>query len=166
MGDRPKGPLGIDPLHFSIVLFGFLLLFVLYLLLPRAVRKQYFGAYPKRHAWSARSRSRRSGRSYTQVSRVKPRPSWSSLATTVTDVKGTILVLLTFFPHVIVFSGRRCIVYWRIIIGNRNDLYEPESPTASRGRTRSGTAGSQETVRRGTHGLYGTTTAASGYAAK
>ena len=59
MGDRPSGPLGIDPLGFSAFLFTFLILFVLYLLLPRAVRKQYFGAYPKRHAWSARSRSRR-----------------------------------------------------------------------------------------------------------
>ena len=62
MGDgngRPKGPLGIDPLHFSVAAFGLLLLFVLYLLLPRAMRKQYFGAYPKRHAWSARTRARR-----------------------------------------------------------------------------------------------------------
>jgi hypothetical protein len=58
---RPKGPLGIDPLQFSVGLFGVLLLFVLYLMLPRAMRKQYFGGYPKRHAWSARSRMRRSG---------------------------------------------------------------------------------------------------------
>ncbi|KAG7368131.1 hypothetical protein IV203_030874 [Nitzschia inconspicua] len=57
---RPKGPLGIDPLTFSVSLFALLLLFVLYLLLPRALRKQYFGAYPRRHAWSARSRVRRS----------------------------------------------------------------------------------------------------------
>mmetsp|Transcript_20407 Transcript_20407/g.26312 ORF Transcript_20407/g.26312 Transcript_20407/m.26312 type:complete len:306 (+) Transcript_20407:251-1168(+) len=63
MGDRPRGPLGIDPLQFSAFLFTVLILFVLYLLLPRAVRKQYFGAYPKRHAWSARSRSRRAPRS-------------------------------------------------------------------------------------------------------
>ena len=71
MGDRPKGPFGIDPLHFAIGLFGLLLLFVFYLLLPRAVRKQYFGAYPKRYAWSTRSKtgSRRSGsRSYAVVS--------------------------------------------------------------------------------------------------
>lgn len=59
MSARPKGPLGIDPLQFSAFLFTILILFVLYLLLPRAVRKQYFGAYPKRHAWSARTRSRR-----------------------------------------------------------------------------------------------------------
>jgi hypothetical protein len=64
---RPKGPLGIDPLTFSLTLFGLLLLFVLYLLLPRALRKQYFGAYPRRHAWSARSRARRS-RGYGDVS--------------------------------------------------------------------------------------------------
>lgn len=64
---RPKGPLGVDPLHFSIFCFGALVLFVLYLLFPRALRKQYFGGYPKRHAWSARSRARRGGRSYGQV---------------------------------------------------------------------------------------------------
>ena len=71
MGSRPKGPFGIDPLHFSIFLFGLLILFVVYLLLPRAVRKQYFGAYPKRYAWSTRSKggsTRRSGsRSYAMV---------------------------------------------------------------------------------------------------
>jgi hypothetical protein len=58
MSDRPLGPLGIDPLAFSATLFGLLLLFVLYLLLPRGVRVQYFGAYPKRYAWSARTRGR------------------------------------------------------------------------------------------------------------
>jgi hypothetical protein len=61
MSDRPKGPFGIDPLHFSVFLFGLLVLFVLYLLLPKAFRKQYFAAYPKRHAWSARIRARRGG---------------------------------------------------------------------------------------------------------
>ncbi|KAL9189961.1 hypothetical protein ACHAXT_009636 [Thalassiosira profunda] len=54
------GPLGVNPLHFSAALFGGLFLFVLYLLLPRGVRVQYFGAYPKRYAWSARTRSGRS----------------------------------------------------------------------------------------------------------
>jgi len=48
----------LDPLKFSVVLFTALVLFVFYLLLPRGVRKQYFGAYPKRHAWSTRSRRR------------------------------------------------------------------------------------------------------------
>lgn len=56
-GSRPTGPLGVDPLHFSFCLLGLLLLFVFYLILPRGVRKQYFGAYPKRHAWSARTKS-------------------------------------------------------------------------------------------------------------
>jgi hypothetical protein len=64
---RPSGPFGIDPLAFSFALFGLLLLFVLYLVLPRALRKQYFGAFPRRHAWSARSRMRRS-RGYGDVS--------------------------------------------------------------------------------------------------
>lgn len=59
MGDGALGPLGINPLHFSASLFGLLFLFVLYLLLPRGVRVQYFGSYPKRYAWSARSRSGR-----------------------------------------------------------------------------------------------------------
>jgi hypothetical protein len=45
-----------DPLHFSTLLVSILLTFVVYLLLPRGIRKQYCGAYPKRHAWSARSR--------------------------------------------------------------------------------------------------------------
>jgi hypothetical protein len=56
-GHRPTGPLGIDPLHFSIAMFALLVIFVMYLLLPRGVRKQYFGAYPKRHAWSTRTRN-------------------------------------------------------------------------------------------------------------
>jgi len=71
MSDRPKGPFGIDPLHFSVFLFSILVLFVLYLLLPKAFRKQYFGGYPKRHAWSARVRARRGGRSVGQVSNNK-----------------------------------------------------------------------------------------------
>ena len=49
-----------DPLHVSLGLFIGLILFVFYLLLPRGVRKQYFGAYPKRHVWSARSRQQAS----------------------------------------------------------------------------------------------------------
>lgn len=52
-----SSPRSIDPLKFSITLFIILILFVLYLLLPKGVRKQYFRAYPKRHAWSARNRS-------------------------------------------------------------------------------------------------------------
>lgn len=51
-----KGPLGIDPLHYTLTLLFFLALFVIYLLLPKGYRVEYFGAYPKRYAWSARSR--------------------------------------------------------------------------------------------------------------
>eukprot|EP00542_Grammatophora_oceanica_P000932 CAMPEP_0194057410 /NCGR_PEP_ID=MMETSP0009_2-20130614/63321_1 /TAXON_ID=210454 /ORGANISM="Grammatophora oceanica, Strain CCMP 410" /LENGTH=290 /DNA_ID=CAMNT_0038707161 /DNA_START=212 /DNA_END=1084 /DNA_ORIENTATION=+ len=46
-------------------MFIMLVLFVLYLLLPRGLRVQYFGAYPKRYQWSARTRAKRSGRSGT-----------------------------------------------------------------------------------------------------
>lgn len=53
------GPLGINPLYFSLSLLGCLILFVLYLLLPRGVRVNYFNGYPKRYAWSARPRRRR-----------------------------------------------------------------------------------------------------------
>ena len=57
-----SGPLGIDPLHFTFTLLFFLALFVIYLLLPKGYRVEYFRAYPKRYAWSARSRlARRSG---------------------------------------------------------------------------------------------------------
>lgn len=56
---RLLGPLGIDPLYFSLGLFGCLILFVLYLLLPRGVRVNYFHGYPKRYAWAARPRRRR-----------------------------------------------------------------------------------------------------------
>ncbi len=53
MGERSLGPLGIDPLAFSFFLLALLLLFVGYLLLPKAFRVHYFHAYPKRHAWAA-----------------------------------------------------------------------------------------------------------------
>ena len=53
------GPLGIDPLYFALALFGSLLLFVLYLLLPRGFRVHYFASYPKRYAWSAKPRRMR-----------------------------------------------------------------------------------------------------------
>lgn len=59
---RPLGPFGIDPLHFSFFLLSVLLTFVLYLLLPRGFRVHHFRSYPKRYAWSARSRAAR-GRS-------------------------------------------------------------------------------------------------------
>lgn len=61
--------LGINPLSFAFFLFVILILFVLYLLLPRGLRVGYFGAYPKRYAWSARTRARRGGqRNVMQVS--------------------------------------------------------------------------------------------------
>lgn len=50
-----------EPINFSIFLFMLLLLFVAYLLLPRGLRVHYFGAYPKRYAWSARARSSSGG---------------------------------------------------------------------------------------------------------
>lgn len=56
MGNRPLGPFGIDPLDFSLTLFILLILFLLYLLLPRGFRVHYFHSYPKRYAWSARPR--------------------------------------------------------------------------------------------------------------
>jgi len=63
-GDRVVGPFGVDPLRFTFVCFSILILFVFYLLLPRGIRVHYFGAYPKRYAWSARSRTRRSTQSH------------------------------------------------------------------------------------------------------
>lgn len=56
---RPTGPLGIDPLYFSLALFGLLAIFVLYLLLPKGLRVHYFWAYPKRYMWSAKPRRNR-----------------------------------------------------------------------------------------------------------
>lgn len=78
--NRPLGPLGIDPLYFSLALFGCLFLFVIYLLLPRAVRVQYFDAYPKRYAWSARPRRLRmaGGVETTSGSVVSAAPSAAS----------------------------------------------------------------------------------------
>ena len=59
MSDRPTGPLGVDPLHYVCVVFGLLICWVGYLLLPKGMRAQHFGAYPKRFRWSARPRSKR-----------------------------------------------------------------------------------------------------------
>jgi len=63
------GPLGVNPLYFSLGLFGCLALFVLYLLLPRGIRVKYFHGYPKRYAWAARPRRRRTS---TQLSGAPP----------------------------------------------------------------------------------------------
>lgn len=51
--------MGINPFYFSLALFGYLVCFVIYLLLPRGVRKLYCGALPKRYEWSAKPRRRR-----------------------------------------------------------------------------------------------------------
>lgn len=59
----------IDPLQFSTFLFVLLLLFVFYLLLPRGIRKQYFYAHPKRHAWTARSSNSSNSNSNASSSR-------------------------------------------------------------------------------------------------
>ena len=52
-------PFGIDPLYFSLGLFACLMMFVLYLLLPRGMRVGYCGAHPKRYTWNAKPRRRR-----------------------------------------------------------------------------------------------------------
>lgn len=67
-----KGPFGIDPLHYTLTLLFFLALFVIYLLLPKGYRVEYFGAYPKRYAWSARSRVARTRGSTTGTGTTGP----------------------------------------------------------------------------------------------
>lgn len=54
-----KGPFGIDPISFTILLLFCLFMFVFYLLLPRGFRVHHFKAYPRRYRWSARTRSAR-----------------------------------------------------------------------------------------------------------
>ena len=105
MSDRPKGPLGIDPLHFSVFLFALLVSFVLYLLLPKAFRKQYFGAYPKRHAWSARIRARRGGRSVAQVRNHRERWKWMMCL--------FCFALILFVSPLVEFPRWRILGYWR-----------------------------------------------------
>lgn len=53
------GTFSVDPLDFTLTCFLLLLLWISYLLLPRGLRVQYFGAYPKRYAWSERMKRRR-----------------------------------------------------------------------------------------------------------
>lgn len=53
------GPLGIDPLRYTEFLFSLLLIWILYLLVPRGLRVTYCGAYPKRYAWSSRIKRKR-----------------------------------------------------------------------------------------------------------
>mmetsp|Transcript_11098 Transcript_11098/g.24017 ORF Transcript_11098/g.24017 Transcript_11098/m.24017 type:complete len:358 (-) Transcript_11098:70-1143(-) len=60
MGDEMiLGPLGIDPGYFGLVCAFLLFLFVLYLIVPRGARVEYFGAYPKRYTWSSRTKAAR-----------------------------------------------------------------------------------------------------------
>mmetsp|Transcript_9433 Transcript_9433/g.9545 ORF Transcript_9433/g.9545 Transcript_9433/m.9545 type:complete len:361 (-) Transcript_9433:320-1402(-) len=67
MSNEASAGFAIDPVHFSVFLLSCLFLFVVYLLLPRGFRVHHFRAYPKRYAWSARSRAARrsSGRTAT-----------------------------------------------------------------------------------------------------
>ena len=119
----PTGPLGINPLQFSIGVFSLLLFFVLYLLFPRAVRKQYFGSYPRRHAWSARSRrSRRSGGGYSVV-----RSDISLLQVKEFGFGCDAHVALTIFcfpcfciQSFVQCSGWRCISSWNVNRHRRN----------------------------------------------
>jgi hypothetical protein len=62
------GPLGINPLYFTLALFGCLLSFVVFLLLPRGFRVHYFASYPKRYAWSAKPRRLRRANGSTSTS--------------------------------------------------------------------------------------------------
>jgi len=53
------GPLGIDPVHFTEFMFFWLFAWFTYLFIPKGIRFMYCGSYPKRYAWSARSKQRR-----------------------------------------------------------------------------------------------------------
>jgi len=56
---KVQGPLGIDPLRYTEFVFSLLLIWVLYLLVPRGLRVTYCGAYPKRYSWSSRIKRKR-----------------------------------------------------------------------------------------------------------
>lgn len=53
------GPFGIDPLHYTEFVIVCLALWLLYLVIPRGYRFTFFGSYPKRYAWSSRTKRRR-----------------------------------------------------------------------------------------------------------
>lgn len=53
------GPLGIDPLHYTEFIIACLTFWVMYLLIPRGYRKTICGSYPKRYAWSSRTKRKR-----------------------------------------------------------------------------------------------------------
>ena len=56
---KVTGPFGIDPLQYTEFAILCLALWALYLFIPRGIRFTYCGSYPKRYAWSARSKRRR-----------------------------------------------------------------------------------------------------------
>jgi hypothetical protein len=53
------GAFGIDPLEYTQFCVFCLSLYALYLFVPRGIRFTHCGSYPKRYAWSARSKRRR-----------------------------------------------------------------------------------------------------------
>jgi hypothetical protein len=56
------GPFGVDPLNYTEFVIGCLALWLVYLFIPRGLRYTYCGSYPKRYAWSARTKRRRKNR--------------------------------------------------------------------------------------------------------
>ena len=60
------GPFGVDPLHYTEFVIGCLVLWLVYLFIPRGLRYTYCGSYPKRYAWSARTKRRRKNRHLPQ----------------------------------------------------------------------------------------------------
>ena len=53
------GPFGIDPLNYFEFVVCCLGLWLVFLFIPRGIRFSYCGSYPKRYAWSARTKRRR-----------------------------------------------------------------------------------------------------------
>lgn len=53
------GPFGVDPLNYTEFVIGCLSFWVIYLFIPRGLRYTFCGSYPKRYAWSARTKRRR-----------------------------------------------------------------------------------------------------------
>ncbi len=56
------GPFGIDPLDYTEFCILCLFCWAFYLFIPRGFRFTYCGSYPKRYAWSSRSKRRRNRR--------------------------------------------------------------------------------------------------------
>jgi hypothetical protein len=69
------GPFGIDPLQYTEFCIFCLFLWAFYMFVPRGYRFAYCGAFPKRYAWSARSKRRRRR---LQQSPNSPLPSYSN----------------------------------------------------------------------------------------